>query len=509
MLAKRLTVQERPMKPDFIVPKSILIVICLIATSLRAGERTQNFDKDPNWEGTNNRIEKKAPPVTQDFGYRTTNLAGKAAGEMGGTVTRASEPAFYADKISPRTLNDKLSASGTFAITKTTGGSGLFFGFFKGDQPGATGRPTNSLGLDMDGEGAGARLAVRLITGKNQSCGTFVTSYLPGKYRPTPIRNDGTRYTWKLDYDPAGANGRGQFTFTIHGDAPKPEEFLNAKLPEKFMEEAKKRFPITTTFTVDLPEGYREQGTTFDHFGLLNGMKPGGRMTIHFDDLSYEGKSQDFSHDPSWDAARNQGTYQPADAVGAQNFGYSNTHLAGGEKPGEVGGTFWRTESPVAWYADRVGPLTLDNKLIARGKIAFAAGSPDSGMVIGWFNSKTIDSHDGLKDFVGVRLEGPTRVGHYFAPFVATSEGVIGKLEKAPVVPPDSKPRQFSIEYDPKANNGAGAVVVHLDNESATLNLKSRGKRNAHLDHFGVIAPHPGGSQVKVYLDDLTYTATP
>ncbi len=486
-----------------------LVVACVLGLAVQAAERTQNFDTDPKWEGSNNHLEgKKAAQVTQDFGYSSTHLAGKDAGEMGGTVTRASDPSFYADKIETKTLDDKLSASGTFAITKTTGGGGLFFGFFKGDQPGASGRAISSLGMDLDGENPGARLAIRLITAKNQSCGTFVTSYLPGKYRPTPLRNDGTRYTWKLDYDPAGANGRGQFTFTIHGDAPKPEEFEKANLPENFMAEARKRFPITTTFTVDLPEGFKQQGTTFDHFGLLNGMKPGGHITIHFDDLQYVGKSQDFSNDPKWDAQKNRVTYQPTDAVGAQNFGFSDTNHAGGAKAGEVGGTFWRTEQPIAWYADKIGPLSLDQKLIAHGKIAFLSGSPDSGMVFGWFNSKTTGEKSGLKDFVGVRVEGPTRVGHYFGPFVATSEGIIGKLDKAPLLPPDSKPREWSIEYDPKANNGDGAVTVKLDNESATLNLKPRKGADAQLDHFGVIAPHPGGSQVKVYLDDLTYTAT-
>ena len=56
-------------------------------------------------------------------------------------------------------------------------------------------------GMDLDGEGSGARLTVRLITGRNQSCGTFITPFIPGKFRPTPIRNDGTRYAWNLDYD--------------------------------------------------------------------------------------------------------------------------------------------------------------------------------------------------------------------------------------------------------------------------------------------------------------------
>src|SRR2546423_493054 len=92
------------------------------------------------------------------------------------------------------------------------------------DDPKPTVR-SESLGLDMDSEHSGARLAVRLITGKTQSCGPFITPFTPGKSRPTPIKNDGTHYQWTLDYDPAGAGGRGQFKFTLRGDAPKPGEF--------------------------------------------------------------------------------------------------------------------------------------------------------------------------------------------------------------------------------------------------------------------------------------------
>ncbi len=210
--------------------------------------KSEHFDRDPGWEGHNNRIvPERFPTVTQDFGYSQTHFAGKAAGEMGGQITRASEPAYYADKIDPKTLDDKLSASGTFALTKNSGGSGVFFGFFRAEQPGAGGRPISSLGLDLDGEGSGARLAVRLITGRNQSCGTFITPFIPGKFRPTPIRNDGTRYNWKLDYDPKAAGGRGRFTFTLTSDAHKPGELEKADMPEKHRQEARSRFPSVTT----------------------------------------------------------------------------------------------------------------------------------------------------------------------------------------------------------------------------------------------------------------------
>ena len=79
-----------------------------------AGTRHESFDRDPGWEGHNNRIvPSRFPVITQDFGYSDSNHAGTAAGELGGQVWRAAEPAYYADRVGPRTLVNKLSASGS------------------------------------------------------------------------------------------------------------------------------------------------------------------------------------------------------------------------------------------------------------------------------------------------------------------------------------------------------------------------------------------------------------
>ena len=474
--------------------------------------KTEHFDKDPGWEGHNNRVVlKEYPTIRQDFGYSATGFAGNAAGEMGGFVTRASEPAFYADKIGAKTLDEKLSASGTFAINKTTSGGGVFFGFFRAEQQAAGGRPTGSLGLNLDCERSGARLAVRLITGKNQSCGTFITPFIPGKFRPTPIRNDGTRYSWTLDYDPQAAEGRGRFTFTFHSNSDKPEDLdakrLPADLPEAHRQEALSHFPNTTTFSVDLPQGYKQQGTTFDHFGLMNMMKAGGNMSIYFDDLTYDGRSQDFARDPNWDAAGNRATYRATDVGGAHNFGYSETNHAGG-KVGEVGGTFWRA-GKYAYYADRVGPLSLDDHLEARGKVVLQVGAPDADMFLGWFNSANQEvSPVEAGHFIGVHVGGPTRIGHYFHPAYATAAGNKGTAPGGPVLE-RGKVYDWSLVYDPSAENGRGAIQVTLGKESVTFALKKGIKaQGASFDRFGLFTSTIGGQVVKIYLDDLEYTAS-
>jgi len=502
------------------MPSTQTLLLCftalvLAASQLSAAEpkeptlKTEHFDHDPGWEGYNNHMTPaKASVMKQDFGYSPeTNFAGKAKGEIGGAIQRASKPASYGAALTPaKSLADKISASGSFAITEVHGGGGLFFGFFNSKQPGGSGRPIGSLGLDFDYEAHGARLAVRLISDDNKSCGTFVTPYLPGKFRPTPIKIDGTRYHWTLDYDPQGAGGNGRFTFTIGSDTHKTQDY--GTLPEASEKEARARFPFTTTFTVDVPADLRQEGATFDRFGIHNMMKSGGTATMFFDDVQLDGRTEDFSKDPGWVGVGNRETYENAEIGGVQDFGYQPTNLAGGA-PGEIGGLMWR--SPYAYYADRVGPFTFGDRLEARGRVILAVGAPDSGMMLGWFNSevKKTDDKDPLggRNFIGVSIGGPTRIGHYFLPISASKTGGRAVPKSGPVLK-QGQTYEWTLVYDPVTNNGHGQVRVTLGSESVILDLRAGQKPDAAVfDRFGLFGVGTGGSQVKIYFDDLTYSA--
>src|SRR5690242_16590355 len=97
------------------LPLVALVTACL-ALDTAAEERTERFDKDPHWEGHNNRATTPKPrTIKQDFGYSKTNHAGGAVGEMGGFLSAAAEPAYYAKKLRARSFDDSLSASGTLA----------------------------------------------------------------------------------------------------------------------------------------------------------------------------------------------------------------------------------------------------------------------------------------------------------------------------------------------------------------------------------------------------------
>ena len=115
---------------------------------------------------------------------------------------------------------------------------------------------------------------MRLITSGNKSCGTFITPYLPGKFRPTPIKNDGTRYRWTLDYDPEAAGGNGQFTFTMQSDRASAARLRSTLYGRR--ERGPRPFSDYNDISRRSAAGYKADGASFDRFGMHNMMKGGG-----------------------------------------------------------------------------------------------------------------------------------------------------------------------------------------------------------------------------------------
>lgn len=461
----------------------------------------QSFDRDPGWDSFNNRVKpENIPTVVQDFGYSRTTFASLAPGEIGGRIARASEPAWYGTKINPKTLDDKFSASGTFAITRAGGSGGVCFGWFNGNQIAGTGRPISSLFLDLTTKSNGGRLAVRMISPRNMSCGTFITRFEryhtieeKAVMRPSPIHTDGTRYHWQIAYDPAAKSGKGEVRFTIKSDSAKPADFEGKE------------------FTFELPDGFKKQGTLFDHFGMIDLTRPGGSADVYFGDLALDGEPLNLSTDPNWDHVGNRAKYQAVDIPGCQNFGYSaSTNHAGG-KPGEIGGLIWR--APYAFYADCVGSLSLNDPLEARGRFILESGGPDSEFRFGWFNSSVKETDDQKplegRNFIGVAVGGPTKIGHYFLPACQTAESKNSRVKRGPIIKL-GKTYQWKLVYDPSANGGNGQMRLTLGDESATLDLNAGEKsKDAVFDRFGIFGVGTGGGELKAWLDDLHYTSKP
>jgi hypothetical protein len=500
--------------------------------------KTELFNRDPGWEGFNNRL--KPDPqdirtVIQSFGYTRTHLAGGKAGEMGGTITRTAVPAFYADKIPIKSLEDKMTASGKFSVDPMEGNSGVWFGWFNAAQEAGCARPKGALGLDFDFERGGARLAVRMSNQQNKFCGTFITPYLPGIFRPAPLHPH-TPYVWTLTYDPQANAGNGRIEFTVKSEITNPtNQARNAQLGslvQQLPEEQRARFGGDVghpefegrAFVVDLPPGFKKDGATFDRFGLINLMKEGGGPSkVWFDDLKYDGKAEDFAQEPKWEGAGNRGQFRDVVSTGVHDFGFcAGTRLAGGARAGEVGGTFWRLTKAYGYYADKIGPLTLNDPLEARGKLMLKTGTPDSEMGFGWFSSaqKEVPVHlkdgrrqeghlDKTDNFVGIYLAGPTRLGRVLLPAVISGRGrkvIFKEPDRAPRPAPNQS-YDWTIKYDPAADAGRGALTVTLGEATATLPLESVFKQEgAAFDRFGFFTSG-GGGKVEIYFDDLQYTA--
>ena len=200
--------------------------------------------------------------------------------------------------------------------------------------------------------------------------------------------------------------------------------------------------------------------------------------------------------DGNVDGVSELGAYYGIDVV-PSGFGYDlsiacSRYFAGGS-PGEVGGSFWRS-GPYCYYADRVGPLSLDDSLEASGKVVLKVGAPDSDMFLGWFSSANREKPPvEAGNFLGVHVGGPTRVGHYFHPSLATAKGTRAQAATGPVLAP-GKVHQWTLVYDPAAEGGNGAVTVTLDAEAVTFPLRKGVKaQGARFDRFGMLTTNIGG----------------
>ena len=444
-----------------------------------SSRRFEDFTNDPQWESYRSRLLPNPLPITrQDFGWRDTLQSDGTRGEIGGWIQRSLTPASFAKVIPTRTLNDRLSASGKFEVTRDDSTSGTLFGWFHETSRGW--RTPNSLVFRLDGNGG--KYWVFYEYGTRHWLTGGGGCFEGDRYQTTPtkpFKANGTTHTWSLDYDPAGADGNGLMTFVLDGKAyPQP-----------------------------LAPGHKMDGAEFNRFGAMNVQATGSGMEVSFHDLKLDGQPLDLSSDAGWEARGNKMEFKDRHMRPFHDCGWRATSNAGG-KVGEIGGIMWRDEMPAS-YASKVGPLTLEDELFASGRIAFNGAGSDSGVYLGWFNSvskthKTASDHiQPQSNVLAVLLEGPSRIGHYFRPAYATAKGE-GRIQDAgPIIRPDGRAHQWSIHYLPQS----GQINVRLDDETTTITISPEHRpQGASFDRFGLFNIQVGGHFVDVALDDLMYT---
>ncbi|MBI4603234.1 MAG: hypothetical protein HY721_14870 [Planctomycetes bacterium] len=490
---------------------ALAVLTALAAAALTAAARDRafgegglvqvhrDFARDPGWEGVRNRLPVTFPPrVMQRFGWSPTNHAGAAAGEIGGYIQSSTRPATYAKAIEPRTLDAPLSFSGSFALLEGRSISGWHtlaeanIGFFNAAEQGW--RPKSFAGFRLAGsnEPDGALIEIGYGTRTGAAGGAFLekTGLHEGLVkeidggRMLRIAPGAARHRFACAYDPAAGGGRGEIRLTLDG----------------------------RSWSLPLREGHRKAGGTLDRFGIFNQQIPGRALVVYLDDLEVNGEREDFAADPRWEGRGNDAVFEDPVLYGSNDFGYSPTAYAGGER-GEIGGRFWRVDAGEpqlkGHYGDDVGRLTLDDRLEARGKIAIRRFSIDSGILIGFFDSAAQGWPP--RSFAGAYLDSLTSGGRFFMPMYGTvARGEHLHPERSPFFIDDGKPQELAILYDPEAAGGSGAVTVALGSQSATLPLPAAARREgASMNRFGVFnMQDSNGKHCEVYLDDLTYTSS-
>ena len=106
------------------LPASVRLALACMISALAESTHSQSlllkaetFDVDPGWDGLNNRATDPSPrQIVQNFGFSvSTTNAGGSAGEIGGFITPAGEPAFLG-RFATRSIS---SANGTIAKAST------------------------------------------------------------------------------------------------------------------------------------------------------------------------------------------------------------------------------------------------------------------------------------------------------------------------------------------------------------------------------------------------------
>lgn len=471
-------------------------IVVIVSVGLTfAKEKTEHFDKDPGWDGQNNRAttpEKRK--IRQDFGYSATSNAGSKAGEIGGFITPAAEPAYYAKKIETKTFNDSLGASGKLLVKP--GAGNLLICFFNAETLNEW-RTPNTIAIRINGRGDHFFAYVEYCTGKwragGDTPGGFSTVKDP-KTGKSSLKGfpSGKTFDWSLRYDPNGSKGNGQIVVTLGGE----------------------------TAVCELSPGHKADGATFTHFGLLPVFKSadsGGEIWL--DDVTINGEADDFSKDPKWDALNNRREYTTAEVRPRFDFGYCATNHAGGKAAGELGGLVFRGDcrykDRLGAYGDRLETLTLDKPLKATGRIAMRRGVSDSTTLLGFYHSDdslevSTSQASGLpKSFLGIAIEGPSRDGFFVYPTYRNRGDGQGYADGdgRPKIMPDGKSHEWSLEYDPTAAGGRGRITVKMGGKTSTLDLgDGHRKTGARFNRFGLVTTWIDGNAQRVYFDDLTYT---
>lgn len=471
---------------------SILFFLLSIAIFRSADMQVETFDRDPNWDGKNNRPGAGGlRTITQDFGYAPKTRIGDSPGAIGGTICPDGQAAYYAKRILTADFDTPLRASGILRMEK--GGGNILLGFFNSETINEW-RTPNTLVFRINGRGETFHVHIEYATRKWRAGASVIGRHDYAADRVYPVENpSNAAYRWSLVYDPAGNNGAGAVTATFNDQKA----------------------------AINLTPEHRADGAQFNRFGLLNVVKSAddaGRLWLG--DLSVNGEPVDLTCDPGWEALRNRVTYESADVRPRFDFGFSPTHYANGLARGEMGGLVFRGDcrypERMAYYGATLHMLTLAKPLRASGKLTLRRAVSDSTTLVGFFHAQhSLQVNPSQKfavpaDFLGFSIEGPSSQGFYVYPtYRVHGEGQSrGPTQDMPRIYPDGASHEWTLEYLPGGPNTEATITLTLDHTSARIIMPAEDvAAGAQFNRFGLVTTWIDGNGQVVYLDDLSFTA--
>jgi hypothetical protein len=189
-----------------------------------------------------------------------------------------------------------------------------------------------------------------------------------------------------------------------------------------------------------------------------------------------------------------------------QNYGWSNNTDKTQNSLGEMGGTFWRDESPANFYGFNIGtfdPSTDD--FAVSGLLRTSAGTAAT-VFLGYFAGASSYSSGGQpKHFLGVQLDDGVTA------YVHAKDASFGD-RNGPVLAPSLSSTvtyPFSLTYDAEGNSGRGTLTLDITGRGSHTLLLSLGRQDAisDLTHFGVFPGSADGGPCSTFFDDLTFSS--
>src|SRR5262245_21127339 len=227
-----------------------------------------------------------------------------------------------------------------------------------------------------------------------------------------------------------------------------------------------------------------------------------------------EERTQRFDRDPGWEGVNNHSATPKPRAI-RQDFGYAKTTHTGGP-PGEIGGFVSPSAEPAA-YGKKLARASFADELSASGTLA-CDGKPFH-VLVGFYNSGTLNEWR-TPNTIALRLSGRGDVFYAWLEY-ATSRWRAGgdsprsfpmarnpKTGRNQLVgfPVKGKTHRWSLRYDPKANDGHGAITATIGDETSVCNLAVGHKADgATFDRFGLMTVMKSGDTGgQLWLGDLT-----